>query len=127
MNSKSRSNYNEDLFEYIKVSEDEDDANAVEIPCELDGALLLSTLVAQFPGACGLKYRHPESKSVRGIRLSDGKLHPPNDAGWDITCEIGIQIVMPEETPQPLFTCSGKMGVTRHGCWRDESVENWKN
>ncbi|XP_063547577.1 TAR DNA-binding protein 43-like [Cydia strobilella] len=82
MNSKSRTNYNEDLFEYIRVSEDEDDANAVEIPCELDGALLLSTLVAQFPGACGLKYRHPESKSVRGIRLSDGKLHPPNDAGW---------------------------------------------
>lgn len=71
-----------DLFEYIRVSEDEDDGNAVEIPCELDGTLLLSTLVAQFPGACGLKYRHPDSKSVRGIRLSDGKLHPPGEVGW---------------------------------------------
>lgn len=75
-------NYNGDLFEYIKVSEDEDESNAVEIPCELDGTLLLSTLVAQFPGACGLKYRHPDSKSLRGIRLSDGKLHPPNESGW---------------------------------------------
>lgn len=75
-------NYNGDLFEYIKVSEDEDDSNAVEIPCEMDGTLLLSTLVAQFPGACGLKYRHPDSKSIRGIRLSDGKLHPPTEVGW---------------------------------------------
>lgn len=81
MCSKS-DNYNEDLFDYIRVSEDEDDSNAVEIPCEMDGTLLLSTLVAQFPGACGLKYRHPDSKSVRGIRLSDGKLHPPSEVGW---------------------------------------------
>lgn len=74
--------YSEDLFQYIRVSEDEDDSNAVEIPCEMDGTLLLSTLVAQFPGASGLKYRHPESKCVRGIRLSDGKLHPPGEMGW---------------------------------------------
>lgn len=74
--------FNDELFYYIRVSEDEDDNNAVEIPCEMDGTLLLSTLVAQFPGACGLKYRHPESKSVRGIRLSDGKLHPPSETGW---------------------------------------------
>ncbi|KAI5635324.1 RNA recognition motif domain-containing protein [Phthorimaea operculella] len=73
---------NMDLFEYIKVSEDEDDSNAVELPCELDGTLLLSTLVAQFPGACGLKYRHPETKTIRGIRLSDGKLHSPGEGGW---------------------------------------------
>lgn len=81
MGSKS-GNYNEDLFEYLRVSEDEDDSNAVEIPCEVDGTVLLTTLVAQFPGACGLKYRHPDSRSVRGIRLSDGKLHPPTEAGW---------------------------------------------
>lgn len=78
----SKDDYNEDLFQYIRVSEDEDDSNAVEIPCEMDGTLLLSTLVAQFPGASGLKYRHPDTKSVRGIRLSDGKLHPPTEAGW---------------------------------------------
>ncbi|XP_049887651.1 TAR DNA-binding protein 43-like [Pectinophora gossypiella] len=75
-------NDNMDLFEYIRVSEDEDESNAVEIPCELDGTLLLSTLVAQFPGACGLKYRHPETKSIRGIRLSDGRLHSPGEVGW---------------------------------------------
>ncbi|CAH4033653.1 TAR DNA-binding protein 43-like [Pieris brassicae] len=80
MNSKE--SYNDDLFQYIKVSEDEDESNAVEIPCELNGTLLLSTLVAQFPGACGLKFRNPENKCVRGLRLSDGKLHPPTEAGW---------------------------------------------
>lgn len=73
---------NHELFDYIRVSEDEDDNNAVEIPCEVDGTLLLSTLVAQFPGSCGLKYRHPDSKIIRGIRLSDGKLHPPIETGW---------------------------------------------
>ncbi|GBP22895.1 TAR DNA-binding protein 43 [Eumeta japonica] len=74
--------FKDELFDYIRVSEDDDDGNAVEIPCEHDGTLLLSTLVAQFPGACGLKYRHPETKSIRGIRLSDGRLHPPTEAGW---------------------------------------------
>lgn len=30
----------------------------------------------------GLKYRNPESRSCRGIRLNDARLHPPNN-GWD--------------------------------------------
>lgn len=37
------------------VEEEFDDA--VELPVESDGTLLLSTLSAQFPGATGLKYR----------------------------------------------------------------------
>lgn len=48
----------------------------MELPTEGDGTLLLSTLAAQFPGACGLKYRS-ETSSLRGVRLADGKLHPP--------------------------------------------------
>lgn len=31
--------------------------DAVELPIEDDGTLLLTTLSAQFPGATGLKYR----------------------------------------------------------------------
>lgn len=66
---------------YIQVCEDEND-EPIEIPTEDDSTLLLSTLVAQFPGACGLKYRHADSRSMRGVRLVDGRLHAP-DEGWN--------------------------------------------
>lgn len=64
---------------YIQVAEDENE-EPMEIPCEDDMGLLLTTLAAQFPGACGLKYR-TETRSLRGVRLVDGKLLPP-DGGW---------------------------------------------
>jgi len=66
---------------FIRVSEDEGE-EVIEIPVETDDSLLLSTLVAQFPGACGLKYRHPESKALRGVRLVEDRLVAP-DEGWD--------------------------------------------
>ena len=46
--------------------------------------MLLSTLSAQFPRSCGLKFRAPESsaRSWRGVRLADGKLFQPPDTGW---------------------------------------------
>ncbi|CAL1530298.1 unnamed protein product [Lymnaea stagnalis] len=68
------------MAQYIQVVEDESD-EPVEIPSEPDGTLLLTTLSAQFPGACGLKYRNPDSGAFRGIRLADGVLHPP-DGVW---------------------------------------------
>ena len=64
---------------FIQVA-DEENEEPIEIPVEEDGTLLLSTLAAQFPGACGLKYRS-ETRSLRGVRLLDGKLRPP-DNGW---------------------------------------------
>ncbi|CAI9735501.1 TAR DNA-binding 43-like [Octopus vulgaris] len=69
------------MSQYIQVAEDEN-SELIEIPIELDGTLLLSTLSAQFPGACGLKYRNPNTCAVRGIRLSLGQLYPPED-GWE--------------------------------------------
>ncbi|VEN37757.1 unnamed protein product [Callosobruchus maculatus] len=68
-------------IEYLQVAEDEGE-EPIELPTEDDGTLLLSTLSAQFPGSSGLKYRNPESKTFRGVRLSDGKFHPPSDDGW---------------------------------------------
>lgn len=68
-------------IEYLQVAEDEGE-EPIELPSEDDGTLLLSTLVGQFPGASGLKYRNPESKTFRGVRLTDGRLHPPPDGGW---------------------------------------------
>uniref|UniRef100_A0A6M2DQ04 TAR DNA-binding protein 43 n=1 Tax=Xenopsylla cheopis TaxID=163159 RepID=A0A6M2DQ04_XENCH len=68
--------------EYVCVVEDEGD-EPIELPTEEDGTLLLSTLTAQFPGSCGLKYRHSESKFIRGVRVVDGCMHPPMSDGWD--------------------------------------------
>ena len=68
------------MHQYIQVAEEEHE-EPIELPSEEDGTLLLSTLAAQFPGACGLKYRNPDTGGMRGIRLVDGRLHPP-DALW---------------------------------------------
>ncbi|BES92204.1 mRNA Hypothetical protein [Nesidiocoris tenuis] len=68
------------MASYIQVAED-DGEEPIELPSEDDGTLLLSTLAAQFPGTCGLKFRNPETKAIRGVRLCEGRLHPPED-GW---------------------------------------------
>lgn len=68
-------------MEYIQVAEDEGE-ESIELPTEDDGTLLLSTLQAQFPGACGLKYRNSETRAIRGVRLNDGRLNSPNE-GWN--------------------------------------------
>lgn len=67
---------------YIQVAEEEGE-ETIELPTEDDGTLLLSTLQAQFPGTSGLKYRPAESNAARGIRLTEGHLHPPpGEDGW---------------------------------------------
>ncbi|XP_012253773.2 uncharacterized protein LOC105684734 isoform X1 [Athalia rosae] len=68
------------MSSYIQVAEDEGE-EPIELPTEDDSTLLLTTLSAQFPGTCGLKYRNPESRAMRGVRLSEGRLHPPEN-GW---------------------------------------------
>ncbi|XP_015594205.1 TAR DNA-binding protein 43 isoform X4 [Cephus cinctus] len=68
------------MSSYIQVAEDEGE-EPIELPTEDDSTLLLTTLAAQFPGTCGLKYRNPESRAMRGVRLVDGRLHSPEN-GW---------------------------------------------
>jgi len=69
------------MTSYITVAEEEG-AEPIELPTEEDGTVLLSTLSAQFPRACGLKFRNPESRAWRGVRLAEGKLFQPVDTGW---------------------------------------------
>lgn len=68
------------MSNYIQVSEEEND-EPIELPTEDDSTLLLTTLSAQFPGTCGLKFRNPDTGTMRGVRLVEGRLHPP-DSGW---------------------------------------------
>uniref|UniRef100_A0A336MQ24 TAR DNA-binding protein 43 n=2 Tax=Culicoides sonorensis TaxID=179676 RepID=A0A336MQ24_CULSO len=81
--------------EYVPVAEDEGD-EPIELPCEDDGTLLLSTLQGQYPGATGLKYRNTENKAIRGVRLNEGRLHPPTSDGWTNTSSVYIA-VFPKE------------------------------
>ncbi|XP_023224514.1 TAR DNA-binding protein 43-like isoform X1 [Centruroides vittatus] len=73
---------------FIQVAEEEND-EPIELPCEDDGTLLLTTLSAQYPGTCGLKYRNPETGTMRGVRLLDGRFHPP-ESGWGNLVYIGV-------------------------------------
>uniref|UniRef100_A0A1A9V630 TAR DNA-binding protein 43 n=1 Tax=Glossina austeni TaxID=7395 RepID=A0A1A9V630_GLOAU len=69
-------------MDFIQVLEDEGD-DPIELPTEEDGSLLLSTLQAQFPGACGLKYINEETKCFRGVRSNEGRFFPPYvEIGW---------------------------------------------
>lgn len=77
---------------YILVIENERD-DPMELPCEDDGSLLLSTLIAQFPEATGLKYKNPETGAFRGIRLNEGRLYAPTDSGWG---KEKFQVVFPK-------------------------------
>ena len=50
---------------FVKVSENENQDDTVEIPVEAQGYILMTTLTAQFPGACGLKFK-TEQATWRG-------------------------------------------------------------
>jgi len=69
---------------FVQVTEDDND-EPIELPCEEDNTLLLTTLSAQFPGACGLKYRNASTGMMRGVRLVDGRLLPPDDDWGQVT------------------------------------------
>ena len=84
--------------QYLQVAEKEGD-EPVEIPSEDDGTLLLSTLAAQFPGACGLKYRNPQTGNFRGVRLNEGYLYPPEGTWGDIIYAVVFPKI-PSVTPE---------------------------
>ena len=76
---------------FVVVAEEEGD-EPIELPCEEDGTLLLTTLTGQFPGACGLKYRNPESLAWRGVRLSDARLYCPHElaGAWGVQVYVTV-------------------------------------
>lgn len=73
---------------YLSVVEQEGD-EPVELPLNEDGTLSLSNLVAQFPGASGLKYRNPETGTFRGVRFQDDCFYP-TDGVWQNTQYIAV-------------------------------------
>ena len=67
---------------YIVVKEEFED-EPLELELEDDGNLRMSTLISQFSGACGLRFRNKETGAMRGVRLHKDLFLPPNGAeGW---------------------------------------------
>jgi len=64
----------------------------VEIPTESDGSLLLTSVTAQFPGATGLKFRNPETNTLRGVRMQGETMFPPTEEGWGLYTYICVRI-----------------------------------
>ena len=77
--------------EWVSIVLDESD-EAIEIPTESNGTLLLSSVVAQFPGVTGLKFRNSATGSLRGVRCVENVLYPPNaDEGWGSQTYFGTK------------------------------------
>lgn len=64
-----------------QVAEDENE-EPIELPCEEDNTVLLTTLSSQFPGASGLKYRNADTGTMRAVRLVDGRFQAPDGETW---------------------------------------------
>jgi RNA recognition motif-containing protein len=76
------------MTEWVAVVTDEGD-EPIEIPTESDGTMLLSSLTAQFPGVTGLKFRNPSTNTLRGVRILENVLNPPDaNDGWGTTTYI---------------------------------------
>ena len=56
----------------------------------------MSTLISQFSGACGLRFRNKETGAMRGVRVNNDLFLPPNGAmGWptDVTFNVVYRLV----------------------------------
>jgi len=69
------------MSEWVAVSSEETE-EPVEIPTEADGTMLLTSVTAQFPGATGLKFRNPDTNTLRGVRMQGEVMFPPGEEGW---------------------------------------------
>jgi len=74
----------EDYQTFVRVTDNDEDDDFMELPREKNGTVLLSTIQAQFPDAIGLKYRS-SSGAWRGIRAEDNILEAPHGGWGDIT------------------------------------------
>lgn len=69
---------------YIKIRRTAEDNRLVEIPAQLDGSVLLSTVNSQFPKAIGLRFKS-DTGAWRGISLDENKVMIPPENGWGST------------------------------------------
>ena len=101
------------MSSFVRVAVDESLVDeAIELPTEENSTLLLDSLKSQYGGATGLKYRNSETGGWRGVRLSDGALHPPHGL-WGDTTYI---VVSPNIKAQAKEHSSGILRYVRSSC-----------
>lgn len=91
---------------WVSVVYEESDDEPIEVQTEPDGTLLLSSIVQQFPGVTGLKFRNPGSKGFRMIRVVPNELtsilYPPSaDDGWGETTYVCVKPKKVQEATKP--------------------------
>ena len=73
--------------QWIRVTADEsagpDQDDEVEIELDEDGTLRLTELVSQFAGATGLRYRNPETKRLRAVKVVLADDNSTNNNNFD--------------------------------------------
>ena len=84
---------------WVCVVEREDAEEPVELQAEPDGSLSLATVRAQFPDTTGLKFRHPESGALRGVRCAEGALAAP-PGGWGRAWYVCVKQDSGQEKPK---------------------------
>jgi hypothetical protein len=88
------------MSEWVAVVQEEGD-EPIEIPTESDGTMLLTSVTAQFPGVTGLKFRNPETNTLRGVRCTENQLFPPDaDEGWGTQTYICTRPKQPPMVPR---------------------------
>ena len=70
------------MAQHVTILE-EINGDAVELPLEVDGTLLLSTLTGQYPETTGIRFKS-DTGSWRGVRCEGNVIHPPPN-GWGHT------------------------------------------
>lgn len=74
---------------FIAPSEENADAEGVEIPLEEDNTCNLKTVQSQFGAAVGLRYRSPDSGRLRALRMDEeGRMFPPTHGWGELTYVI---------------------------------------
>jgi len=74
---------------FITPSEENADAEGVEIPLDGDNTCNLKTVQSQFASAVGLRYRSPDSGRLRALRMDEeGRMFPPAQGWGDLTFVI---------------------------------------
>lgn len=100
-------------IQYILVADNEEGKDAMELPTEEDGSLMLGTVKAQFENAIGLKHKNDAGTAWRGVRLVGDALKCPPE-GWGSRLYVAT---LPqkeslkrklEETPNPLSNSSNR-------------------
>jgi len=106
------------MGEWVNVACEETE-EPIEIQAESDGTILLSSIIAQFPGTTGLKFRNVETQKMRGVRVDQNVMYPPTEQGWQDFTYICVRPEIPKKDERKRKTNSELDTVSKNVKWND--------